>query len=582
MANFRLKAAIPNLLYMNPAKAFPVSGHQWKALAKNATPNLPQNITDYQSGSSFRLEHILALRILWADPAGTKTTRSSKVFQPTAEELEYIEKAKRILCKECVFWTSYLQILEDLQGDRSLYGPEAQKKFGVFALVVALQRACQHIKRSDTKDTRILGTPRKTRVVACPPIQGVPYSGFRKDPRHQAQDSDSEDGADSDHELNDETYTQPVPLKARYKAEDEQIVNTALVTLLQAVTMQAADLEDSEWTMKRMSFSYTCNNKALPDGKKINYLFRSMTDGALRIGRDKEKARIILEVKARSRAGLREDNTIRYQEASELFAWIFESYKSRRIRSGQKHRRFLFAQDHQDIYIIVASFSDTYIKFVLGLDQSPTEYMEVQEYGPYRITTQGDMECLGPIVLGLTKYYLDMDDDDFHKSLPNGGSDDSSDDESESSDDVDALSRGVEGTHLDAGPKTPNPSARATRGSSPTRQPRPGRVARQSKTSQAPERKAAIANTNKANIKGNKPKRTIETRSQAPRTEASSFKDPKGMQSQTKEDSTSRTGANSAKKETAKSNPKPKTKKPEAKTSKPSKGRDNNSEDSDD
>lgn len=92
------------------------------------------------------------------------------------------------------------------------------------------------------------------------------------------------------------------------QTKDEQIVNTALVDFLNALTMHFP--QASDWTLHRKSFKATFQHAA----------FEARTDGYLEDGRSPERARALVEVKPMLRR--RKRNPICMQEAAQMVAWI--------------------------------------------------------------------------------------------------------------------------------------------------------------------------------------------------------------------------------------------------------------------
>lgn len=116
--------------------------------------------------------------------------------------------------------------------------------------------------------------------------------------------------------------------------EDEQIVNTALILLLEGVCLRAPGVDEVEWTLQRKSFNLKNEEekkdeatdkkrgKAKEKGKeekKKTEIFQARTDGHLRIKLGGEsKSLAILEVKAR----LRSVGKPFMQESAQMAAWI--------------------------------------------------------------------------------------------------------------------------------------------------------------------------------------------------------------------------------------------------------------------
>jgi hypothetical protein len=113
-------------------------------------------------------------------------------------------------------------------------------------------------------------------------------------------------------------------------ARDEQIVNTALIDLLLAITIHHLEVK-LHWTIERQKFSYK--------GK-----FNAITDGCLtRPGSDPfNQVVAIIEVKARVRRS--DPEQIKIQETAQMVAWICE-------RPGE-HQRHSKVGWYRSVYLL--------------------------------------------------------------------------------------------------------------------------------------------------------------------------------------------------------------------------------------
>lgn len=109
--------------------------------------------------------------------------------------------------------------------------------------------------------------------------------------------------------------------------EDEQIVNTALILLLQGVCLRARGVGKVEWTLQRKSFSLKRKegpkeeeaDKANDEENESTEVFQARTDGHLRITLNgKSKSLAILEVKTRPRKSCKPF----MQDSAQMAAWI--------------------------------------------------------------------------------------------------------------------------------------------------------------------------------------------------------------------------------------------------------------------
>jgi hypothetical protein len=101
--------------------------------------------------------------------------------------------------------------------------------------------------------------------------------------------------------------------------DDEQIVNTALILLLQGICLRAPSVEKVEWTLQRKSFDFK-KTKIVDKKEKAVKLFQARTDGHLRINiNGASRSLAILEVKASERLEARPY----MQESAQMAAWIY-------------------------------------------------------------------------------------------------------------------------------------------------------------------------------------------------------------------------------------------------------------------
>lgn len=119
------------------------------------------------------------------------------------------------------------------------------------------------------------------------------------------------------------SFISPAPVAAGLSAvEDEQIVNTALVMFLRALTMHFK--VQAHWSLKRQRFVF---------GEKGDKVFEARVDGCLRSSRNQVKA--IIEVKPFLREA--DPKAIRMQESAQMAAWIC-NYPDEKPQKNQSFR----------------------------------------------------------------------------------------------------------------------------------------------------------------------------------------------------------------------------------------------------
>lgn len=190
-------------------------------------------------------------------------------------------------------------------------------------------------------------------------------------------------------------------------AEDEQIVNVALVLWLQTLPMfhPLIQGEDLRWSLKRLKFGFRD--------------WEARTDGCLRRG---DEIKAIIEVKPYVRSYF--STKIQKQESAEMAAWIFncpddggwfvqeeKGGNERLVRitvyehSADSSRRLLISQDVSEIYLTVAEFGSAY-KAYLRVDRpnkiSEPSFMTMTQYGPWDTMNADHMRQLGQLLLAFT------------------------------------------------------------------------------------------------------------------------------------------------------------------------------------
>ncbi|KAJ5213232.1 hypothetical protein N7449_000401 [Penicillium cf. viridicatum] len=172
------------------------------------------------------------------------------------------------------------------------------------------------------------------------------------------------------------------------QTKDEQIVNTALVDFLNALSMHFP--QASGWTLHRKSFKAAFQHAS----------FEARTDGYLEDGGSSERVRALIEVKPMLRAKKR--NPIRMQEAAQMVAWI-KSDPDPRGALNLPGRRLHISQDRHQIFITFAEYDESYIQYLHNTlpPKSPRPFLKMHEFGPWNTMARSDMEDIGGILLAI-------------------------------------------------------------------------------------------------------------------------------------------------------------------------------------
>lgn len=288
---------------MATLKKLPQTKGAWEsALSQFSTTGNLHKLSSASSASKFGLDEFLALRTLWVEKDLGTLQLSYGDFGMTTL---HAKEAADILTNHTPGWPEYLRCIQNNTARNS--GDPLPTQAAGFATVFHNQQEILKRPSNSNDEPKIFRSPinlrprgplgtfagqvgggiashdtPQTPQRAVPPtvfgspfdVQSPPYKGIPK----------------------------PAP------AADEQIVNIALVGLLQGLTVHQRRCAD--WTIQRKIFS--CGSKF------HTAKFEARTDGALQrhLG---QRCMAILEVKARSRA---EQPQIQMQESAQMAAWI--------------------------------------------------------------------------------------------------------------------------------------------------------------------------------------------------------------------------------------------------------------------
>lgn len=274
-------------------------------------------MTDFASASKMTYKQFLLLRVLWVSSRPTKTNvktalpaRICSRFQKMEKALEksdlwarYIKSIPYDYIPDCTFSIPrYCQILanKDNRGSTrpdSFDTPVAKRTRSHHEPAVGISRIFQDMQ---------LATPSKpTRVLFQTPIMKTPRdidSGLPGSTQSQQSDPFTP-AAEVSADVQNTMYVQ---------TRDEQIVNTALVTFLNARTMHCTLGSGCKWTMHR---------KALV-AEFEHAQFESQLDGHLDDGHENPWA--LIEVKPVIR-GITYRSSIQIQESAQMVSWIKSS-----------------------------------------------------------------------------------------------------------------------------------------------------------------------------------------------------------------------------------------------------------------
>lgn len=279
------------------------------------------NLETTESASEIRTKQFLTLKVFWPDQKQTDMIKYFKnigfcqqIFDDQTEEMS-----------GRAAWTSYLKAVSDNQKATAEKRPRPWKRrskipdeFGGFQLVLRDQL---EISSSDFHNDTHASSNKVAVTPMCPQKwaerlrsakQNISYSETPATPKKP-----------SVFEVLQEISANRKDYGGKFDdAEDEQIVNSALVNLLNALWINKQ--RNGEWTMKRKEFKF------YSQGTGAGFVAR--TDGHLRVG---NKSAAILEVKARLRPeNAIGDHKIEMQESAQMALWIAQEPHSHWASAG--------------------------------------------------------------------------------------------------------------------------------------------------------------------------------------------------------------------------------------------------------
>ncbi|PYI05846.1 hypothetical protein BO78DRAFT_407843 [Aspergillus sclerotiicarbonarius CBS 121057] len=364
---------------MNNLLALPSSEKAWLNSIKNQGLGVGSIHEEkhFSSASKFEAKHFLLLRVLW------KQTHI-KDFKPEKFGLQEWLKTAQTMLAGYDSWQKYLGSFD------------GQYNEGNFFLAKVHQEEAWHVA-SEMSDSILLSPPRRKTRSHDHPELGTPS-------KSKASEIELDDlFRELDIPVTPETRLGASPFgsigswadrswgprhlwKEMYpKARDEQIVNTALLNFLKALTSHFRSLS-SDWTLEQNVL----------EAKFDSGSYIAKTDGHLK-GKAGGDVRGLVEVKTCLRA-LRLDDICR-QESAQMVAWLKENPET----PGQPFRRFHVSQDRHEIWLILAEYDERYLNYLKG-DYNETEarsFLTMHEIGPWDTQSKEAMKHLGPILLAL-------------------------------------------------------------------------------------------------------------------------------------------------------------------------------------
>ena len=177
--------------------------------------------------------------------------------------------------------------------------------------------------------------------------------------------------------------------KLEAPTEDEQVVNTALILFLTAITIHFTT--KVHWSLVRKAFKISKD-----DSKQ----FEARVDGVLSHA---SRTLAILEVKPFLR--LSAISRIRAQETAQMACWISSEpdppTSASSIGPDGAQKRMLISQDKSEVWLTLAEFDESYVEYIRRgtIPHGDKGFLRMQEFGPLEVNNQKHMRRLGHYIL---------------------------------------------------------------------------------------------------------------------------------------------------------------------------------------
>ncbi|PYH38808.1 uncharacterized protein BO87DRAFT_350287 [Aspergillus neoniger CBS 115656] len=359
-------------------KVIPQSPEEWLKEVKHLDlDKVTIHDAPLKSASRAEFEQFLLLRVVWKSYDSSKFLRRVDLSQALPDA--------RTRLKGLGSWTNY---------KNSFTGPVQQ---GTFALARHYQLQVTRTDQDSPTGSGVQFTPvahrtRSKQQTGQPPAQPDFTKSPPTNPDPNFDTALLDDESDSMSVVSSPLVRTPwSPIRPEDEflyppTKDEQIVNTALLTFLDSLTLHF-DLSVG-WSIHRMAFKATFTNME----------FQARTDGYLADSKGDIKA--IVEVKPVIRNN--KETQIRIQESHQIVANLLADYTSPHVQRRNKPHRLIISQDRHEIYISVAEYDDNYIDYLQTGQTRNNPFLVMHQYGPWDTLNPDAMDDLGPIILALT------------------------------------------------------------------------------------------------------------------------------------------------------------------------------------
>ncbi|CAI7631573.1 unnamed protein product [Penicillium glandicola] len=368
----------------SPEIEIPETLEDWRRMA---TQRQLENTTLYSeklvSASKIGFDQFLLFRVIW------KIHKANQIVN-LLDMKGWIKEAEKKL-RSYQSWSTYCESVE-LPENRSRGSGEPSKATpeGNFAIVRHYQREVRKTKSEvnpQAFDTPIASRTRaKTNHAPVKQMARLGLDPFTTPTKNPNPSSSRQDDPFEDDSPNQTPSTGPSPPttisremeKFLYPpTKDEQIVNTALIVFLNALTTHFDFY--SNWTLHRKPFVATFENAQ----------FEARTDGYL--DSPGGKTRVLIEVKPVM------------QESAQMVAWIKSDNE---LAQRTNTTRFHISQDRHQVFVTVAEYGENYLKYLSenkpSSSEDPSSFLTMNQYGPWDTSKKSSIKEIGTIILAIT------------------------------------------------------------------------------------------------------------------------------------------------------------------------------------
>ena len=317
----------------------PSSPNSWKKeyLENSLSDKTIFDLENYNSGSSISYRQFLLLRVLWIKENTEKFSEQAEVRGKWFKKI-YEDKARDefdSLRLTSAGWKNYLESIKAPPRPTATRPAEEHDylPLGTFALVRYYQESANGIDSEEISQKTRYWT--RSAANKDQKTQSDPFSTPSRSDYAEPIDSLFEMMA-----LGSPQEPTPSSLMTAYSppsretaialapTADEQIVNTALILFLTAITMHITS--KLHWSLERRAFQVQ---------KGMEKVFEARVDGILHQRSNKQNVLAIIEVKPRQRWDKQRE--IQMQEAAQMAAWISESPGMRNRGRPQRYHQYL-------------------------------------------------------------------------------------------------------------------------------------------------------------------------------------------------------------------------------------------------